>query len=338
MNWQASLATPHLQSMQRTRHVMLAVCLATVPGLLALTAFYGIGTLVQVTLCILACLLGETLALRLRGRPALPALGDGSILLTGLLLGLALPPLAPWWIAITGGIFASLVVKQLYGGLGQNPFNPAMAAYALLLVSFPLQMSTRWVLPDAEVALAESLQVIFSGLAADAVTGATVLDLFRQDPASMAFEGLLVWPGTVGWINLAFLIGGLALLWRGYITWHLPVAFLTSLGVFALFGSMFSDKVGDPLFQWFSGATMMAAFFILTDPVSCATSRSGKLWFGAGAGLLTGCIRSFGAYPDAVAFAVLLMNFAAPMIDYYTQNRTYGYRRPTRGIHPDDEA
>ncbi|WP_372866575.1 RnfABCDGE type electron transport complex subunit D, partial [Pseudomonas sp.] len=267
-------------------------------------------------------------------------LKDYSALVTAVLLALALPAYSPWWLTLIATGFAIVFGKQLYGGLGQNPFNPAMLGYVVVLISFPVEM-TSWPALHS-VGLLDGLQHIF-GLAAlpDGWTQATALDvikinksltmdeLWAQNPAFGRFGG-----AAAEAVNLAFLAGGLYLLYKRVFTWHAPVGMLASLALMSLLfwhGSG-SDSNGSPLFHLLTGATMLGAFFIVTDPVSGATSNRGRLIFGAGVGVLVYVIRAWGGYPDAVAFAVLLMNLAAPTIDYYTRPRTYGHRKPTRGL------
>ncbi|AFU98687.1 electron transport complex subunit RsxD [Simiduia agarivorans] len=339
------ITSPHATGSNRTQKVMLTVCLATLPGLLAMTWFFGVGPIINVVLAGLYAMLWEALVLRLRKRPVGFFLRDGSALLTGILLGLALPPYCPWWLILIGTGFAVAIAKQLYGGLGQNPFNPAMVGYVVLLISFPVAM-TQWPLPEAALAashrlpsLTESISLVFgTGTVADAYTGATPLDAFRQN------NGLLVqdlyadasvfahgqWAGIgFEWVNLGFLMGGLFLLQQRLFTWHAPVGML---GALVLLSAVFydggsSNSAGSPLMHLLSGGTMLGAFFIVTDPVTSCTSNRGRLIFGIGVGVLVFCIRTWGNYPDAVAFGVLLMNFAAPFIDYYTPPRTYGHER-----------
>ena len=330
------VSSPHAHGSYSTGMLMRQVLLATVPGVFMLTLFFGFGTLINVAW---ACLVGiafESLALFLRGRSLTFYLKDCSALVTCVLLGIALPPYAPWWLIAVGVAAAILMAKQLYGGLGYNPFNPAMVGYVVLLISFPVQM-TAWAPPRglADVPnLWEALQACFLPAQFDGVTMATPLDILRQN------QGLLMedlwaqtpqfgrWAG-IGWewVNLAFLAGGLWLLYRRIFTWHAPVAMLASLTLMsALFyagGS--SSSGGSPLFHLLSGATMFGAFFIITDPVSSAVSVRGRLAFGALIGVLVYLIRVWGNYPDAVAFAVLIANFAAPFIDHYTQPRVYGH-------------
>lgn len=326
-------SSPHLISTNRTTMIMLSVIGATLPGLVVSTLWFGIGSVMQVLWCTVIALATEAWLLYLRKRPILPALTDGSAALTGVLLGLALPALAPWWIGLVATAFAIIFAKHVYGGLGNNPFNPAMVGYALVLVSFPVPMTTLWPLPAWGDALSANalehawLAFIDAPVALDAYTGATTLDALRHtttDPRATHLWGSVC-------VNAAFLVGGVWLLWRKLISWHIPVSML---GALLLLTWVFS-LLGAPAPAWVHasvGATMLGAFFIATDPVSSSTTARGKLWFGAGIGVLVAIIRTYGNYPDAVAFAVLLMNFAAPFIDAYTQPRTYGHTKPKRGL------
>ena len=319
---------------------MRDVLLATVPGVLVMTWFFGPGTLINLVLGAAVALALEYGVMALRGRVPRVAISDLSVLVTSTLLCIALPPYAPWWLIVIGVFTAVLLGKQVFGGLGYNPFNPAMVGYVVLLISFPIQMSS-WALPrglETVPGLSEGLQRVFSPGSIDALTGATPLDLLRQN-TGLLFEDLMTsrpelsgWAG-LGWfeVNLAFLLGGLWLLYRRVFTWHAPIAMLAALGLCALMGydGGSSQSGGSALFHLFSGASMFAAFFIITDPVSSAVSNRGRLIFGALIGLLVYLIRTLGNYPDAVAFAVLILNFCAPFIDHYTQPTVYGTRKPT---------
>lgn len=338
-------SSPHARAASSTAKVMRWVLLATLPGIATLTWFFGWGVAINV---LFAAGLGiglEALVLRLRSRPLGLTLGDNSALVTGVLLGASLPPFAPWWLTLVGMVAAIVVAKQLFGGLGQNPFNPAMVGYALLLIAFPVPM-TQWAAPHGlfgpeAVTLGEALGH-FLGLTgpADAMTGATPLDAFKHKGdtvlASEFWAGDPLPPGTFdAWqaAALAWLAGGALLLYRRIVNWHIPLSMLGTIGLLAtLMYASDPSHHGSPLFHWLGGAAIFGAFFIATDPVSAATSRKGKLYYGVGIGVLVMTIRALGAYPDAVAFAVLLMNFAVPFIDYYTQPRTYGHARPNRGI------
>lgn len=341
------VSSPHTHSANTTAGVMRLVLLATMPGALALTLYFGPGTLINLALACLCALIFEATVLKMRRRPVMFYLRDCSALVTGVLLGLALPPYCPWWVVVVGMFFAIVVAKHLYGGLGYNPFNPAMVGYVVLLISFPLEMS-QWATPLGALAdgsslpsVADALTKVFSGGQIDGYSSATPLDTLRQNSgqtvndlyASMPIFASGRWAGNGWeWVNVAFLLGGLSLLYKKVFTWHAPVAMLVSLGVLAavFYDSGSSNSAGSPLFHWLSGATMLGAFFIVTDPVTSAVSTKGRLIYGACVGILVFVIRSWGNYPDAVAFAVLLMNFAAPFIDYYTLPRTYGHQKAPR--------
>lgn len=330
---------------------MQLVLLACVPGVLALTLSFGFGTLINIVLCAGFCLGLEALVLFLRKRPIAFYLKDFSALVTAVLLGIALPPYSSWWLVLVGSFFAIVIAKQLYGGLGYNPFNPAMVAYVVLLISFPVEM-TRWAL-DAQAlpnnlslpSLIQAFQWVFLGptnLLVDAYTSATPLDVLKQNNA-LTLDALYStepvfsagrWAGS-GWelANIGFLAGGAFLLYKKVFTWHAPLSMLGSLLVLSIlfYDGGSSTSSGSPLFHLLSGATMLGAFFIVTDPVSSAVSNKGRIIYGASIGALVFVIRAWGNYPDAVAFAVLLMNFAAPFIDYYTLPRTYGHEKAASG-------
>lgn len=342
--------SPHTLGANRTPDVMLWVLVACLPGLLTLSLFFGWGTLINTLWCALVALAAEASVLILRKRHIPFCLKDGSALVTAMLLALALPPFSPWWLTLTGTVFAIIVGKQLYGGMGYNPFNPAMLGYVLLLISFPREM-TSWAPPTgieghpAITGFGDAFKAVFtpasSTLAVDGWTLATPLDVVRENhsltmPELWNNKPQLEGMTGIGWcrVNLAFLAGGLVLMYRRVITWHAPAGMLTGLLVMALAfqGGSGSESHGSPLFHLFSGATMLGAFFIITDPVSGATSTRGRFIFGLGAGLITYVIRAWGGYPDGVAFATLLMNMAAPTIDYYTRPRTYGHKKPKQGL------
>ena len=334
------VTSPHASGLKKVSEVMRDVLLATLPGILVMTWFFGPGTLINLILGGAVALAVEYGVMALRGRDPRVAISDLSVLVTATLLCIALPPYAPWWLIVIGVLTAVLLGKQVFGGLGYNPFNPAMVGYVVLLISFPVQMSS-WAVPrelGAVPGIAEALQRVFLPGSIDALTGATPLDLLRQN-TGLLFDDLMKtrpelsgWAG-VGWfeVNLAFLAGGLWLLYRRVFTWHAPIAMLATLALCALMGfdGGSSQSGGSALFHLFSGASMFAAFFIITDPVSSAVSNRGRLIFGALIGLLVYLIRVLGNYPDAVAFAVLLLNFCAPFIDHYTQPPVYGTRKQT---------
>lgn len=336
------LTSPFFTRPTKTAMVMLTVLAALLPGIAAYVAAFGIGILVQLALATVSALLAEAWALRLRGLPVKPFLSDFSAVLTAWLLALSMPPLAPWWLVVVGTVFAILLAKHVYGGLGNNPFNPAMVGFAVLIVAFPAQMS-QWPAPLAlaqpDLSAAEQVQRIFAGLSGpawDAVASATPLDTLKtQLHGQQAVGQLYASPifghaGGVGseWIALAWLIGGVYLWCKRLIPWQIPVGFLGGLaGTAALFWLGGYHGAASPWFHLATGGAMLGAFFILTDPVSGPTTPRGRLIFAALAGLLTYLIRVFGAYPDGVAFAVLIMNIAAPFIDRYTQPPVFGRKK-----------
>ncbi len=331
-------SSPHLP-VENSVHVMMRyVLLALLPGIACMTWLFGWGVPVNLVLAGAAAMVAEAGMLQLRHRPVLTTLLDGSALLTGVLLALALPPLAPWWVAVTGSLFAIIIAKQLYGGLGYNPFNPAMAGYVVLLVSFPLEL-TLWPQAGHAPDLATTLSMVFgggppAGTTVDAITSATTLDSMRmqiglgKNLQQLAGSVPLGYLGGAGWewINACYLIGGLWLLRVKVIQWQIPLAMLAGMAAMAtVFHLVDPARYATPLFHLFSGAAMLGAFFIATDPVSACTTPRGRLWYGLGAGILVWIIRTWGGYPDGVAFAVLLMNLAAPTIDRYARPRVFGH-------------
>jgi electron transport complex protein RnfD len=336
---------PHFPPHSTVARVMLQVVYALLPAIFAHAWFFGPGIFLQIVLACGFALGFEAAMLALRGKPFGLYLGDFSAVVTALLFALCVPPLAPWWIAATGMFFAIVVAKHLYGGLGHNLFNPAMAGYVVTLICFPVGMTT-WLLPTEIAAwqpgLGDVLWSIATGQAPgaltwDAVSGATPLDTIRTGVATgqMVSEvrqapifgdfGGLGWEWIANW----YALGGLWLLWRRVISWQVPVAMIGTVLLLGT-GAWLTDPGSNPapLQHVFSGALIIGAFFIATDPVSGCASPRGRLVFGAGVGIITLVIRRWGGYPDGVAFAVLLMNMAAPLIDRYTRPRIFGHDRP----------
>ncbi len=334
------MTSPHTTGPLSVTWVMGMVLAALIPGWVVLVVSFGWGYAINMILALATAVIGEAVILKWRRRPVGFFIKDLSALVTAALLALALPPLSPWWLTVLGTLIAIIFAKQLFGGLGNNPFNPAMVAYALLLVSLPLYMTTRWANPDMLLSLGDTLSVIFTGaVPIDGATGATPLDLYKLDITRLTASEVTRSPifGSFvaeGWdiANLAFLLGGAFLLWKRVITWHIPVSYLAGLGLMALLFSSDADVRVPFSLHLLGGATMLGAFFIATDPVSAATSNKGKLVYGFGIGVLIYLIRTWGNYPDAVAFSVLLMNFAAPFIDHYTRPRVYGHEKPVKGF------
>jgi electron transport complex protein RnfD len=337
-------SAPHVAPLSSVPLVMRRVLYALIPAVIAHVWFFGAGLLFNILVALLSALAAEAAMLRLRRRALAPTLWDGSAMVTAVLLAMALPPLLPWWIVAIGSVSAIVLAKHLYGGLGLNIFNPAMVGYVVLLVSFPLEM-TLWLPPrmgDIDYTHLSVIQAgLFSltgqlpaGVGLDGVTRATPLDLVKEGLASMQTLGeIRAGPlfgdfGSRGWewINGFLALAGLYLLYRGVIRWQIPVSVLASIFLAAMVLYAYDPgRFPSPGFHLFSGATMLGAFFIATDPVSAATTDRGRLIYGAGIGLLTYTIRTWGGYPDGIAFAVLLMNGCVPLIDRYTRPRPFGH-------------
>lgn len=330
---------PYIRKPASVQRVMGLVLLALLPGIAAYVYTVGAGILVNLAIATCTALTAEALVLALRKRPVAIALSDLSAVLTAWLVVLCFPPIAPWWLTMIGVAVAIVIAKQLYGGLGQNPFNPAMVAYCTAIVAYPALMS-QWP-PAGGMDFATQLGLILGGARdIDGLTGATALDalrtglhagagpvdVLRQGPA-FGFLGGSGWE----WIALGYLAGGLFLLAARVITWHMPVAFIATLSlVSGLFWLADPASFASPLFHLASGGAMLAAFFIVTDPVSGATTPRGELIFAAGVALIAWLIRNFGAYPEGIAFGVLLMNLCVPLIDMKTQPRVFGHRGERR--------
>ena len=337
---------PHIKHARSVRFVMGMVLVALLPATALHVCFFGPGVLVQLLLAAISGLIAEALALQLRRKPMIMYLTDGSTLVTAALLALSMPPLAPWWLIVSAMVFAILLGKHIYGGLGLNPFNPAMLGYAVLLVSFPKPM-TQW-LPATGINtlnLSQTLHSVFTGqlpatLGVDVLSGAsplaalksglslrhTIDEIFSQ-PVFNSFLGGVAGLGWE-WISLALLAGGIFMLAMRIIRWQIPVSMLLGLSTCALLMNMIDPgRHAGVMFHLLSGATLLGAFFIATDPVTAATSARGRLLYGAGIGVLTYVIRDFGNYHDGLAFAVLLMNLTVPLIDKFTIPRIYGEPR-----------
>ena len=333
--------SPFFRQPASVRSVMLKVLAALVPGITAYVWFFGAAILVQIGIATAAALAGEAAMLAIRRKPLWPFLSDGSALVTAWLIALTFPPIVPWWLTVVATLFAIVVVKHLYGGLGQNPFNPAMAAFCVMIVAFP-QVMSQWPGPGSGGDFSTHLTLILGGAREhiDALTMATPLDALRtglhnrESHATVA--GILSTQSTFGmfggkgweWVAAGYLLGGLWLLQQRVITWHIPVAFLAALAAVAgIAHAADPERFVTPMFHLLSSGAMLGAFFIATDPVSGATTPRGKLIYAASIAVLVWVIRVFGAYPDGVAFATLLMNICVPLIDLYTQPAVFGHKQ-----------
>jgi electron transport complex protein RnfD len=305
---------------------MLTVILALMPALAAAVLFFGVDSLRLTAACVVTCVLAEAAVRRLMKRDS--GIADLSAVVTGLLLAFNLPPSLPTWMAVVGSLFAIVIAKQLYGGIGYNLFNPALVGRCVLLVSFPVAMTT-WATPH-----------FFAG-PMDAVTMATPLGAWKtawasgQAPAGF-FDlftptSLLLGnrPGCLGETSvIALALGGIILLWRRCITWHTPLAYFGTVAVMA-FGFHKLDPVHNlpPLYHLLSGGLFLGAIFMATDMVTTPVTRSGMFIFGAGCGLITMLIRKWGGYPEGVSFAILIMNSLTPLINRFTRPRVFGHVR-----------
>lgn len=336
---------PHARPLVSVPVLMRRVLYALVPAALCHTWYFGPGLLVNFALTAVAALLTEAAILRLRRRNTRHALRDGSALVTAALLSFALPPFVPFWIPLIGGAIAITLAKQLYGGLGKNFFNPAMVGYVFLILSFPVEM-TQWLPPrmgDLDyrpLSVSEHVSYVAMGsmpadVDVDAVTRATPLDLvkegLRTGRSFAEIRGISLFGDFGGrgweWVANFIALGGLYLLYTGTIRWHIPTSFLAGLLLPASVLYLVDPSgFASPGFHLFSGGTMLGAFFIATEPVSAAGTDRGRLFYGAGIGMLVYAIRTWGTYPDGVAFSVLLMNGAVPLINRYTRPRIYGQR------------
>ena len=326
-------SSPHLHDGRNLGVVMTDVCIALVPGLLCYVWLFGPGVLLQCILAVSFALLFEFAVLRLRGRDPRPFLRDGSAVVTAMLFAVSISPLAAWWVCLCGIAFAIIIAKHAFGGIGYNIFNPAMAGFVFVLVCFPVQMNT-W--PDLPAhGFGAYLGSIFpmAGREMDMLSGATPLDELktRLEMMDMVSEiktaSVFGYLGGAGWewINALFMLGGVYLLVRGVIKWHIPVAVLA--GIFIVSAAFYlydADTYASPLFHLFSGGTMLCAFFIATDPVTASTTERGRLVYGVLIGILIYLMRQWGAFPDGVAFAVLLANIFVPLIDLLTRPRAFG--------------
>ncbi|MEM9102549.1 MAG: electron transport complex subunit RsxD [Pseudomonadota bacterium] len=345
-----NVSSPHLNQARSLPMLMLWVVIAGVPGMLTMMYYFGWGVLINVIIACSFALLTEVAILKWRQKPIRRIITDNTALVTAFLYALCLPALLPWWATALGIIFAIAVVKQLYGGVGNNIFNPAMAGYVLLLVSFPVAMTTHWVLPTGLVesppSFMAALSVIFTGAfpdgakvndlvnTLDAVTGATPLDSVKTAlTQNFLIEEVMEAPvfgqhGGLGWewINFTFFLGGLLMIFLKVCDWRIPLAMIIALFIVSsLFYTIDSQNYAHPMFNIVTGGTMLGAFFIATDPVTASTTPKGRWIYGAMIGILIYIIRTWSSYPDGVAFAVLLMNMTVPTLDHYTKPRTYGH-------------
>jgi Na+-translocating ferredoxin:NAD+ oxidoreductase subunit D len=333
---------PFTHSYNTFQKPMFTVLLALLPATLFNLYLFGWPSILLFSITIGACVAVEAACLSLGNKPVKETLGDYSAVLTGWLLAMSLPPWAPWWVGVLAAVFAIALAKHPFGGLGQNVFNPAMVGRTVLLVSFPVMM-TAWVMPHplftaGSPSLSEAFMITFGGYP-DTMSSASALgyvktELSRGIPVTQSMAQLPdlmdrimgIRAGSLGETSaVLILLGGLFMMYKRVISWHIPLSVMGSLFLIAqIFHLVDPAHFTSGIFHLFSGATFLGAFFIATDYVTSPVTKKGQLIFGIGCGLLIWLIRNFAGYPEGVAFAVLLMNSLSPIIDQYTRPRAFG--------------
>ena len=300
--------TPHVRSKESIQSIMRDVIIALVPATAAGIYYFGLRALILIVAAIISAVFFEWLYEKITKKPV--TINDLSAVVTGLLLAMNLPASAPVWVAIVGSAFAIIFAKQLFGGLGQNFINPALAGRAFLLASYPTEMTT-WVVPN--------------GLAADAATYATPLAQLKNGTLDASLGQLIMGQvgGTIGeTCAIALIIGGLYLLWKHVISWKIPVIYIAT--VFILFAVIGRHGMRMPVQEIFAGGVMLGGIFMATDYASSPVTPKGQVIFAVGAGLLTYLIRTFGGYPEGVSYSILIMNCCVPLIERFTEPTIFG--------------
>ena len=313
-------SNPHIRNNEDTRSLMLDVIIALMPALAMSVYVFGVTTLISAVVSVAGAVFFEWLYRKLLKKPQ--TIGDLSAALTGLLLSMVCPPTLPYWMLLVGDFFAIFVVKQLYGGIGKNFLNPALAGRAALVACYASQM-TSWAAPRT----------------VDAVTAATPLAMMKagefealtaQYSLSDMFIGLI--GGSVGEVSaMMLLIGGLYLIFRRVISWHTPVAYIGTVAVLTFLFPQGNDALTYMLYNVFGGGLMLGAFFMATDYVTSPVTKEGQLIYGLGCGLLTVFIRYFGSYPEGVCYSILIMNCLVWIIDKYTKPTRFGVDKKKEG-------
>lgn len=306
--------TPHVRSKESIQSIMRDVIIALVPATAAGIYYFGLRALILIVAAIISAVFFEWLYEKITKKPV--TINDLSAVVTGLLLAMNLPASAPVWVAIVGSAFAIIFAKQLFGGLGQNFINPALAGRAFLLASYPTEMTT-WVVPN--------------GLAADAATYATPLAQLKNGALDASLKQLVIGQvgGTIGeTCAIALIIGGIYLLYKHVISWKIPVIYIAT--VFILFAVIGRHGMRMPLQEIFAGGVMLGGIFMATDYASSPVTPKGQVIFAVGAGLLTYLIRTFGGYPEGVSYSILIMNCCVPLIERFTEPTIFGALPKTR--------
>jgi len=336
---------PHTHTKTTVPSIMGHVLLALVPATAWGIYLYGLPAFNLLLITLATVVAAEAACLWVMKKPISVHLQDNSALVAGWLIAMTLPPWAPWWIAVVGGLFAIVIGKHVYGGIGQNVFNPAMLARVMLLVAFPLEMTT-WIEPTPlfspnSPGLLESLSITFLGIPdLDAVSSASImgevktgLTVGQTVPQILEQTNYSYMQSFIGWQSgslgetstLLLALGGIYLLFKRIITWHIPVAMIvTTLVLGAFFNWLDPDRYVSGTFELVNGAMIISVFFIATDLVTSPSAPLGKIIFGAGCALIAFVIRTWGSFPEGIGFGVLLMNALTPMIDHYVRPRIYG--------------
>ncbi len=321
--------SPHFKSTVTVSEIMWTVVACLLPPLILSVFIFGFQTLIIALVSVLSCVGTEYLSNRALKRPT-DTIKDGSAVITGLLLAYVIPPGVPYWLPILGGVVAIFITKALMGGIGFNVFNPALIGRAFLVATYPVAMTSAWLLPIRDASVFK-----YMGAGVDAVSTATPLYVLKHygiaavierfGALSVIYKDFFVgWrPGCIGETSAFLLVlGGVFLIYKRYITWHIPVSVIVSVAFFTwVFGGE-RFFAGNPLLAVLSGGVILGAFFMATDYVTCPIQKSGQLVFGVGIGALTVLIRLKGGYPEGVCYAILLMNAVTPAID--------GWFRPKR--------
>ncbi len=339
-------SSPHLRSGENVSYIMWQVNLALLPSIIAAYIFFGLHALWLILVSVISAVISEAFMQKLFKKPI--TIYDGSAVLTGILLALCISPNVPWWIPALGSAFAIIVAKQLFGGLGQNIFNPAHAGRAFLLASYPTYMTATWI--KSKFAQTVSSVSPDSILAKYSLTSATPLHALKDvyeyasDPSKVEIAKKMLndlanphmlWNLFIGNVGgsmgetsaIAILIGAAYLMYKKIISWHTPITYILTVYVLALISEIFSpfhNFLYVPLFHVLSGGLLIGAFFMATDMVTTPVTPKGKIIFGIGAGILVFVIRKFGGYPEGVCYSILIMNAFTPLIDRYCLPKTFG--------------
>lgn len=327
MNFFTVSASPHIRTRESTSRIMLDVVIALIPAGIASIWFFGVKTLWIILLGTTAAVLTELLIQKLMKKPV--TIGDCSAVVTGILLAYNLPPSAPWWLPVIGSIIAVALVKQAFGGLGHNFMNPALAARAILMASWPVRM-TYWIKPGPDavssstpLALLKAVDAISNatgGATSGATSGATAASIELPSLWDVLIGNI---GGTIGEVSsLALLLGAAYLLIRGVISWRIPLTYIATTFLFTFFANGF--ELYNAFYELFLGGLLLGAFFMATDYSSSPVTPLGQFIMGAGCGILTAVIRIYGGYPEGVSYSILLMNVATPLIEKYTRPRIFG--------------